>query len=80
MIYIYTNQKGEIPIYQTEKGETKIDVYMKEGTIWLSRVNISQLYGISPQNITQEYAIYNTWRLKTSSEDEVADKLPTIEE
>ena len=46
------NQKGEILIYQTEKGETKIDVYMEYGTIWLSRINISQLYGTSPQNIT----------------------------
>lgn len=25
---------------------------MEDGTIWLSRVNIAQLYGTSPQNIT----------------------------
>lgn len=46
------NQKGEILIYQTEKGETKIDVYMEDNTIWLSRINMAQLYGTSPQNIS----------------------------
>lgn len=51
-VHLDINQKGEILIYQTEKGETKIDVYMEDGTIWLSRVNISHLYGTSPQNIT----------------------------
>ncbi|MFA5577757.1 MAG: virulence RhuM family protein [Tissierellaceae bacterium] len=38
------NQKGEILIYQTEKGETKIDVYMEDGTIWLTQKDIAQLY------------------------------------
>jgi len=27
------NQKGKILIYQTEKGETRIDVYMEDGII-----------------------------------------------
>ena len=62
------NQKGEILIYQTEKGETKIDVYMEDGTIWLSRVNISQLYGTSPQNITMHIKnIYEEGELEESS-------------
>ncbi len=68
MIPIDTNQKGEILIYQTEKGETKIDVYMEDGTIWLSRVNISQLYGTSPQNITMHIKnIYEEGELDESS-------------
>lgn len=35
------SQKGEILIYQTEKGETKIDVYMEHDTIWFSSVNMA---------------------------------------
>lgn len=62
------NQKGEILIYQTEKGETKIDVSMEDGTMWLSRVNIAQLYGTSPQNITMHIKnIYEEGELEESS-------------
>ena len=62
------NQKGEIFIYQTEKGETKIDVYMEGVTIWLSRVNIAQLYGTSPQNITMHIKnIYEEGELEEDS-------------
>ena len=39
------NKKGEILIYQTEKGETKIDVYMEDSTIWLTQKHIALLYG-----------------------------------
>lgn len=47
------NQKGEILIYQTEKGETKIDVYMEDGTIWLTQKNIAQLYGRNVNTINE---------------------------
>ena len=44
-------QKGEILIYQTEKGTTKIDVYLEDGTIWLSQASIASLYQTTAQNI-----------------------------
>ena len=47
------NKKGEILIYQTEKGETKIDVYMEDGTIWLNQANLAMLYQTTTQNITK---------------------------
>lgn len=43
---------GRILIYQNEKGDTKIDVFFEEDTIWLSQKNLAQLYQTSPQNIT----------------------------
>ncbi len=52
MILIDKQQKGEILIYKSENGETKIDVFLENGTVWLSRVSIAQLYGTSPQNIS----------------------------
>ena len=62
------NQKGEMLIYQTEKGETQIDVYMEDNTIWLSRINIAKLYGTSPQNITMHIKnIYAEEELKEAS-------------
>jgi hypothetical protein len=36
--------KGELLIYQTEDGRTKIDVFFEDETIWLNQKQISQLY------------------------------------
>ncbi len=36
--------KGELLIYQTEDGRTKIDVFFEEDTIWLSQKQLSLLY------------------------------------
>lgn len=36
--------KGELLIYQTEDGKTKIDVFFEDDTIWLNQKQISQLY------------------------------------
>ena len=44
-------QKGEILIYQSESGDTKTDVYLEDGTVWLSQALISELYQTTPQNI-----------------------------
>ena len=43
---------GKILIYQTEKGDTKIDVCFQDETIWMSQRNIAELYQTTPQNIT----------------------------
>ena len=37
-------KKGELLIYQTEDGKTKIDVFFEDDTIWLNQKQISQLY------------------------------------
>lgn len=43
---------GKILIYQNEKGDTKIDVYFAEDTIWMTQRTMAELYQTSPQNIT----------------------------
>lgn len=43
---------GKILIYQNEKGDTKIDVYFEEETIWMPQKSIAELYRTTPQNIT----------------------------
>ena len=43
---------GNILIYQTEKGDTKIDAYFNDETIWMSQKSIAELYQTTPQNIT----------------------------
>ncbi|GHU91807.1 DNA-binding protein [Clostridia bacterium] len=45
------HEKGEILIYQTADGSTKIDVFLEDGTVWLPQATIAQLYQTSPQNV-----------------------------
>ena len=43
---------GEIIIYQTEDGLTKIDVSMQDETVWLSQADMSKLFQTTKQNIS----------------------------
>ena len=37
---------GKILIYQNEKGDTKIDVYFEEDTIWMTQKAMCELYQV----------------------------------
>lgn len=43
---------GRILIYQNEKGDTKVDVYFTEDTIWMTQRMMAELYQTTTQNIT----------------------------
>ena len=43
---------GKILIYQNEKGDTKVDVFFAEDTIWMNQRTMADLYQTTPQNIT----------------------------
>lgn len=59
--------KGSILIYQNEKGDTKVDAYFDESTIWMSQKSIADLYQTSSQNITLH--IKNIYEDKELQED-----------
>ena len=46
------NFQGNILIYQNEKGDTKVDAYFNDSTIWMTQKSITQLYQTSPHNVT----------------------------
>lgn len=46
------NSNGDIIIYQTEDGLTKIDVKVENETVWLSQQQMAELYGTTKQNIS----------------------------
>lgn len=46
------NVNGNLLIYQNEKGNTRIDAYFNDETIWMTQKNISELYQTTTQNIT----------------------------
>ena len=44
--------KSQIIIYTTEKGETKLEVRLENETVWLTQKLMAELFQTSPQNIT----------------------------
>ena len=45
--------ENEILIYQTEDGQTKIDVKVKDETVWLTQAQLCELYQTSKSNISE---------------------------
>ncbi|MCP5455811.1 MAG: virulence RhuM family protein [Thermotogae bacterium] len=45
-------EHGELIIYQTEDGLTKIDVTMQDETVWLNQADMSTLFQTTKQNIS----------------------------
>lgn len=43
---------GEIILYTTEDGKTSIKLRAEENTVWLTRIEIAELFQTTPQNIT----------------------------
>ena len=44
--------KSNILIYQTEGGQTKIEVRLENETVWLTQKLMAELFQTTPQNIT----------------------------
>ena len=47
-----TMTNSQILIYQTENGETKLDVRLEDETVWLPQKAMAELFQTTPQNIT----------------------------
>ena len=45
--------ENEILIYQTEDGQTKIDVKLEDETVWLTQAQLCELYQTSKSNISE---------------------------
>lgn len=50
---IGTDEYGEILIYQTDDGHTKIDVKFEDETVWLTQAQLCELYQTSKSNISE---------------------------
>ena len=44
---------GELILYQTDDGQSRIQLRAEDGTVWLSQAEIAELFQTSPQSITQ---------------------------
>jgi len=46
-------QRGEIIIYQSEEGKTKIEVRLEDDNVWLTQAQLAELYQSSKSNISE---------------------------
>ena len=62
------NDQGEIVIYQTDDGETKIDVRFVDETVWLTQAQLIELLQSSKANISEHIKnIYEEGELDEAS-------------
>ena len=47
------NQHGEIILYQSEDGLTKLDVNLRDETVWLSLEQMTELFGRDKSTISR---------------------------
>ena len=60
--------KGEIVIYQSEDGLTRIDVTLDDETIWLTQQQMAELFQTSRTNVVEHIGnIYSEGELEQSS-------------
>ena len=68
---------GNILIYQTEKGETKVDVFFNEDTIWMTQRSMCELYQVSKSSISEH--IKNIYVDKELEPDSTVRKFRTVQ-
>lgn len=61
---------SEVILYTTDDGKTKIDLQLKDGTVWLSQLQIADLFQTSKQNISKH--------IQTIFEDQELDEKATV--
>jgi len=56
-----TTNSGEMLVYTDRDGSIRVQVRLEDHTVWLSQAGLAELYGTTPQNITQHVrAIYRS--------------------
>ncbi len=61
-------EEDKIVIYQTDDGQTQIDVRLENDTVWLTQAQMAELFQKTPQNITMHIRnAYNEGELDKSS-------------
>lgn len=62
------NDKGQIIIYQSEDGQTNIDVLLEDETVWLTQQQMSELFQTSRTNVVEHIRhIYEEGELEEDS-------------
>lgn len=73
---IGTDEYGEILIYQTDDGQTNIEVKIEDDTVWLTQQQLTKLYQCSKSNISEH--IKHILEEEELDKDAVVRKFRTI--
>lgn len=71
------NNQGEIVIYQTDNGDTKIDVRFVDETVWLTQAQLCELYQTSKSNVSEH--IKNIFEEGELEENSTVRKFRTVQ-
>ena len=69
--------KGEIIIYQTEDGLTKINVKMEDETVWLTQKQMAELFGVNVPAISKH--IQNIFEEGELNKDSTVSKMEIVQ-
>ncbi|MFN5530438.1 MAG: virulence RhuM family protein, partial [Planctomycetaceae bacterium] len=62
------DDSGEFILYQTEDGQTRIDVRMADETVWLSQKAMADLFQVTVPNVSQHLkSIYKEGELRLAA-------------
>jgi hypothetical protein len=50
-------KKGEIVLYKAEDGQTTVDVRFEQETVWLTQIQIVELFKSSKANISEHICL-----------------------
>lgn len=70
-------RKGDIVIYQSENGETRIDVRFEDETVWLTQAQLCELYQSSKANVSEH--IKNIFEEGELEEETTVRKFRTVQ-
>lgn len=81
---------SEIILYQTDDGQSKIELHLQDGTVWLSQLELAELFQTTKQNISKHIkAIFDdeelnekvvvNYQLTTTQHGAIIDKKQTQE-
>ena len=71
------NSLGEIIIYQTDDGSTKLDVKIEEETVWLTQQQMAELFDTSKQDISHH--IINIFQEQELDENQTVKEFLTVQ-
>ena len=69
------DSNNQIIIYQTEDGQTQVDVRLENETVWLTQAQMVEIYQSSKSNISEH--LTNIFADKELEQDAVVRKLRT---
>ena len=71
------NTQGEVIIYQTDEGDTKIDVRFVDETVWLTQAQLVELFQSSRTNIVEHICQSFIYEEGELDENSTCSEIPT---